>query len=324
MDPVRRLVPPGAAQDTTPLPRDHQIAALAARQGGVVSRAQLRGIGFSNAGISARVDRGLFHPVHRGVFAVGRPGVYGLGLEFAALLACGPGAVRAVRSAGEARDLRTWSSRTVEVIAGAGQRSKPGINVYRHRLHPDEVSLLDGIPTTTVERTLFDLAEVLPAEPFKRTWESGVRDDLIDVRALRAVAARNPGRRALKAIRPLLETRVLPGITDTRSPLEVDFVEFAAQHLSRFGPPSINHSFGDFVLDAYYEPAQLAIELDSREFHLNPISFETDRAKQAACLAAGVVILPLTSRRLRVEPLLVAEQLTTILAARWRATPLAS
>lgn len=289
-----------------------------------MSHAQLRNIGFSSSGITARVARGLLHPVHRGVFAVGRPGVHGLGLEFAALLAAGPGAVRAVRSAGEARDLSSWGSRTVDVIAGAGRRTRPGINVYRYRLAPEEVSMLDGIPTTTVERTLFDLAEVLPAEPFRRAWESGVREDLIDMRALRAVAERNPGRRAQKVIRPLLDTPVLAGIADTRSPLEVDFVEFAARHLRRFGPPQINHPFGEFVLDAYYEPARLAVELDSREFHLNPISFETDRAKQAACLAAGVVILPLTSRRMRSEPLAVAEQLTTILTARWRATPLAS
>ncbi len=118
-------------------------------------------------------------------------------------------------------------------------------------------------------------------------------------------------------IRPLLATPVLPGIVDTRSALEVDFVEFAARHLSRFGPPSINHPFEDFVLDAFYEQAGLAVELDSREFHLNPISFETDRAKQAACMAAGVVILPLTARRLRREPLVVADQLTRILTARW-------
>ena len=318
MDPVRHSGPLGTGQNATPLPRDQRVAALAARQGGVISRRQLRAIGFSDSGIDGRIARGLLHTVHRGVFAVGRPGVLGLGLEFAALLACGPGTVRAVRSAGEARDLRAWGSRTVEVIAGAGQRTKPGINVYRHRLHPEEASMLDGLPTTTVERTLFDLAEVLPAEPFRRTWESGVREDLIDMRALRAVAERNPGRRAQKVIRPLLATPLLPGIAETRSPLEVDFVEFAARHLSRFGPPSINHPFGPYVLDAYYEPAKLGVELDSREFHLNAIAFETDREKQAACLAAGVVILPLTSRRLRLEPIEVAEQLSTILMSRWR------
>lgn len=215
----------------------------------------------------------------------------------------------------------SWSSRTVEVIAPRSRRSRSGIRVYSFGLATADVSMLDGLPTTTVERTLFDLAEVLPPEPFKRAWEKGARDDLINLRALRAVAARNRGRHALKVIRPRLETPALAGIADTRSPLEVDFVEFAALHPARFGPPQINHPFGDFVLDACYGAARLAVELDPREHHLNPIAFETDRAKQAACLAAGVVIFPLTSRRLRMEPLKVADQLTSTLLERWAGSP---
>jgi hypothetical protein len=69
------------------------IAALAARQYGVVSRAQLLEIGVGAGAIDHRLARGRLHRIHHGVYAVGHRSLSPEGHWLAAVLAAGPGAV---------------------------------------------------------------------------------------------------------------------------------------------------------------------------------------------------------------------------------------
>jgi predicted transcriptional regulator of viral defense system len=61
-------MPAGEPQFTEPPGRDHASARLAARQHGVVSRAQLRALGLSDSAVSSRFGAGRLHRVHRGVY----------------------------------------------------------------------------------------------------------------------------------------------------------------------------------------------------------------------------------------------------------------
>ena len=54
---------------------DRAIVALAARQHGVVSLAQLLALGLSERAVHARIAAGRLHRIHQGVYAVGRPDV---------------------------------------------------------------------------------------------------------------------------------------------------------------------------------------------------------------------------------------------------------
>ena len=69
------------------------MLALAARQHGVVARAQLLELGMTRDAIAHRLDRGRLHPIQRGVYALGRPQLTRHGALIAAVLACGPDAV---------------------------------------------------------------------------------------------------------------------------------------------------------------------------------------------------------------------------------------
>src|SRR3954452_11694433 len=78
---------------------DLAVAALAGRQHGVVSVAQLLEIGLTHRMIQCRVVRGWLHRIHHGVYAVGHTKVSREGWWMAATLACGDGAVLSHRSA---------------------------------------------------------------------------------------------------------------------------------------------------------------------------------------------------------------------------------
>jgi len=78
---------------------DRAIVALAARQHGVVSLAQLLALGLSERAVHARIAAGRLHRIHQGVYAVGRPDVTIMGKWMAAVLACGDGALLSHQSA---------------------------------------------------------------------------------------------------------------------------------------------------------------------------------------------------------------------------------
>src|ERR1044071_923746 len=70
---------------------DMRVAEIADRQYGVVTIAQLRGLGLSRKAVRRRVDAGHLHRVHRGVYAVGHANLAPEGRWIAAVLAVGGG-----------------------------------------------------------------------------------------------------------------------------------------------------------------------------------------------------------------------------------------
>jgi Transcriptional regulator, AbiEi antitoxin len=98
-------------------PDDVVIAELAARQHGVVARAQLLGLGIGAAAIDHRLAHGRLHPIHRGVFAVGHPVRSRDATWIAAVLAAGSDAVLSHRSAAAVWAIRDSGARAIDVIS---------------------------------------------------------------------------------------------------------------------------------------------------------------------------------------------------------------
>src|SRR5215203_7252223 len=69
---------------------DRAIGALAERQYGLVSRAQLLELGLGRRAIEHRLELGRLEPVHRGVYTIGHRLLSRDGRWMAAVLACGP------------------------------------------------------------------------------------------------------------------------------------------------------------------------------------------------------------------------------------------
>jgi hypothetical protein len=292
---------------------DAAVAELAERQHGVVAHRQLVALGVAPGAIKHRAGTGRWHCIHRGVFAVGHRRLTADGHRMAAVLACGPGAVLGYRDAAALWGLRRNSRTKVDVIAPRSVGSRRGIQVHRVRhLHPDDWTVHDGTPVTTVARTLLDLAEVVRPREVERAFDEAERLRLLDLVALEASCARGHGRHGLKVLRHLIEYR-RPSLVDTRSALERLFIPFCRDH--GVPMPSVNVAVAGFVVDALWPQESLVAELDGYEFHgKTRAAFENDRRRDATLLVAGYRVIRLTWRRLHHEPERVATDLRALLA----------
>ncbi len=112
-------------------------------------------------------------------------------------------------------------------------------------------------------------------------------------------------------LRGLIETASHP--VTGRSPLENRFAEFCRERLADLPAPLANISILDNEVDAYWPGPRLVVEMDSWEFHHHRAAFESDRARDAALLAAGYRVVRLTHRRIETEPDSVATELRRML-----------
>jgi len=304
----------GRRRSTARAERERRLATLAGRQYGVVGRWQLIELGFGDESIKGALASGRLHPLHRDAYAVGHRIVVKRGKWLAAVLAMGPEAFLSHESAAALWGL-AGDRPKVDVNAPRGRQVRPGrasgIKVHRCKFAPDEVTVRDGIPVSTVARTLFDLAERSRPYELKNAWDEADRLHLLRVPEVVAVYERGRGRRARPRIRPLLlaEQR---HVADTASPLEDRFAAFAIAH--RLPPPHTNVLVGKDVVDALWPAARLIVELDSWEFHAHRAAFEKDRDRDTDHLLAGYRTVRVTHRRLSEEPDRLAAQIRALLA----------
>jgi very-short-patch-repair endonuclease len=288
------------------------IAALAARQHGVVSREQLARLGMSDSAIARRIEAGGLHRLHVGVYAVGHTGLSQRGRWMAAVLACGPAAALSHHSAAALWQLRGVDPSSVHVtVPRTGARSRPGLRIHRPRtLRDEEVTAHHGVPVTTPARTLLDLAPTLAERDLQQTLEEAVVRRLVSVPSLDALARAHPGHHGKGKLKRALEEHT-PGTTLTRSDLEERFLALCKRYGLR--RPRVNASVAGLTVDFLFERERLIVETDGWRFHGHRAAFERDRRRDAALTRAGYRTLRFTHDQLATEP---ASVVATIAAAR--------
>ena len=292
-------------------PVDACVAKVAARQHGVVSRGQLLSLGLARGAIQRRLEAGRLHLVHPRVYAVGHTAVAGRGLWMAALLACGPGALLSHLSAAALWGLLQTTGQLIDVsVPDRRDRSLRGIRLHRPRSLPgSDATTHEGIPTTTVARTLLDLAGVVDERRLTRAWENAERLRLLDVKAVQRLLGEHPNRRGTKALRALVRAHHEP--QHTRSELESLFLDLCRQH--GLEPPAVNTLVEGFEVDTLWRAHKLIVELDGYDFHRTRQAFERDRQRDAALQLAGYRVVRFTHRRVMDHPGAVAQTIRHLL-----------
>jgi hypothetical protein len=273
---------------------ERRVAALATKQGGVVSAGQALAAGLSRQAIKVRVRAGRWHSVHRGVYAVGHTALAWRGRAHAALLACGPTAVLSHGSAAYAWDLPGADARRIDVsVPGPGGRTgHDGVRIHRAAsLLLTDRTTLDGLPVTTVERTLNDLAPTLTLRRLTAAVEAAEARGLLD--HARLTTSGRPGA-------PRLREAIQPPLTLTRSVLEDRFLALCARH--RLPRPLVNARVGGLEVDFLWPEHGLVVETDGFAHHRTRAAFEEDRRRDQLLATLGLVVLRFTHRQVADEP----------------------
>jgi very-short-patch-repair endonuclease len=271
-------------------------------------------LGFGPAAIQHSLRASRLHRLHRCVYAVGHPEVSEAGRLLAAVLACGPDAALSHRSAAALWGIRANQRRLIDVTAlQRNHRRHPGIAVHLVRnLHPDDRTSVQGIPVTTVARTLLDLAGVIRADGLERALEQAERLRLFDLRAVDALIARSRGRCGVKALRrALCDYRELPHLT--RSELERRFLDLCRD--ASLPTPAVNAWINGYEVDVLWAAQRLVVELDGRSYHQTHAAFERDRRRDAELQLAGYRVFRVTRRWLETEPAAVIAAVRALLPA---------
>lgn len=266
---------------------------MAARQHGVLSVAELRACGLSPKAISVRVRNGRLHPLHRGVYAVGHANPTRDGWLLAAVKACGACAVQGLRSGSALLGIMEWEDRYPDVLVlGKFAPQHPRINGHRTSYLPREhVTTVRGIPVTTAERTLLDLAAVLPEHRLRRAVRQAQFLKLTTVASLVA-ALEGPGPARGRA---KLARIIATGAAPTQSELEDAVLDLVLR--GGFAHPDVNVplSIGGrrIVPDLRWPEQRLVIEADGPH-HDDPLARADDAVRQAILEAAGERVLRVT------------------------------
>jgi very-short-patch-repair endonuclease len=143
-------------------------------------------------------------------------------------------------------------------------------------LHIEDTTTVDAIPVTTPARTYLDLAELLTHGRLIDVLEAGQRQSKLDVRAVEAVIARNPGRHGIAPLQAAIAE-----LAD-EPPLLQSELERAFRALIRdYGLPVPQYNVyveGELV-DAVWPEHRLVVEVDGWNYHRTKRSFTNDRRR---------------------------------------------
>jgi very-short-patch-repair endonuclease len=269
----------------------------AANHNGLLTRKQLLDAGLTRNFIDGRVRCGLLRRAHTGVYQFG-PVSPSYARERAALLACNGGVIGRRSAAALWQVLpaqRAIDPVDVVLCAQRHRGVRPGIRVHRCIPADDEITTVDGVPVTTLARTLLDIG-TMSVRDLERALGVGERMQM-DLRdQLAILLARYPKRRGTRTLRTL---RLDGPATFTRSQAEETLVELVRS--AGLPMPEMNVMLHGFEVDCLWRDARLVVEVDGYAFHGSHRAFVRDRRRDSVIIAAGMRVLRLTWRQLTSE-----------------------
>jgi very-short-patch-repair endonuclease len=281
-------------------------------------------LGYSRQLVVADVDRGRLLPLHQGVYAVGHRRLTWYSHCWAGILGAEANEVdevvwQAVASHGSAAYLwgiYRYAPETIDVTAPIRRRAKRRFRVhFSSILAPSDRGEREGIPVTSVPRTLMDLAIRARPEQLDRLLERAEEKDLLDVVAVEALLDRAGGHRGRGRLRRALAL-YQPDPAFTRSRFEKRFRRLV--RAAGLTDPSMNFNVAGYELDAYWPELRFAVELDLFETHGSRAAFERDRLRHEELKLLGIEMIRVTKPRLDCEPNKVIGNLETLLERRRR------
>lgn len=167
---------------------------LAGQQHGLLTRVDLQRIGVTRHEIDGGINRGRLEVLHPGIYNLDSVPPTWRTTVLDGVLAAGPDALASHRCAAVLWGFDAVYGTVVEVTVPYLKSPEPdGVIVHRTR-RPNPRGIVDGIPVTTAERTIFDLAPTIPARVLERAARSAIHAGLTTVSRLDGEVGRIGGR----------------------------------------------------------------------------------------------------------------------------------
>lgn len=274
----------GASRDA-----ESKLYELSAGQYGVFTRAEAAELGLGRRVVAGRTEAGRWEILLPGVYRpAGTPETPRQRL-MAAVLWAGEGAVASHRAAASLHRLPAGRRDAVEVSVPPGRHPRhAGVVVHRPKqLPPLDVTVVDGIPVTTVDRTLIDLGGVLSKDELEENIDFAYSHGHVRrVRMeFRAEELGGRGRRGTPSVRDLVVARSggqkLPdSILETRLGRILGPLKPVYGYVVIVGKQP-------YVLDCALLDVMIDVEGDGWEAHHGRQNREVDMTRQNALVSVG-------------------------------------
>lgn len=280
--------------------RDTEVAQLAARRHGVITRRQALAAGMSSGAIDNRLVSGRWVRRAGGVYTISGS-VETFEQRVTVACAASSGAVASHLTACRLHGLLylpNWER--IDISAPRGTSTRSGVAVVHTPLELDDIDLTSagGLAVTTIERSLFDAGSLVRGPRLARIVDAALDRRQTSWEALMACHGRlaRCGRPGVAAMRAVLEARG-KGTVVSESVLERRYLAFCAtRRLAPSGTQVVLRWRDRLVgrVDVTYQAERVVVELDGRLGHSQLSDFEHDRIRDQEAAAAGWVVVRVT------------------------------
>jgi very-short-patch-repair endonuclease len=274
---------------------DPRMEELAAAQHGLITCRQAIALGFSRKAIRHQLAQNQWRAVARGVYRLAGAPSTARQRAMAAVLASGDKAVLSHTSAASLHALPGFELEPIVVSIPRARRSRPGVRIEQSgALFPHHIRVIDGIPCTSVARTLFDLCgdrrRVRPGRA-ARALDTALARRSVTMPALWRVLGdlAEHGREGTVWLRTLLTERGSCYVPP-ESELESRFLDLV--HRYRLGRPARQVDVGDADawigrVDFLWRDERLIVEVDGAEHHGAFLDRRSDAERDERLTASG-------------------------------------
>lgn len=272
------------------------MAELAARQHGVFTRAQARAIGLTPSAIAHRLRSGRWVEVTARVYRLAGAPETERSIVSATVLSAGVVAVATGTTTLALQGVRSFALLPPMVVAARRPHrlALPGVT-ETFLLLPAQCTVVDGIPTATVARALFDLAGTLGDRRLARTVDAALAARKVTVPEVQNVVEElaERGRRGSPALRRILVERG-PGYRPPSTDLESAFAELVRD--AGLPEPERQAMMAGSLgwigsVDFLWRAPRVVVETDGREFHNSLTDRANDERRDRALEAEGWTVL---------------------------------
>ena len=300
-----------------------RIITVAAANAGVCTRRALLARSVSDAAVDRHLSTGMLQTIRSGVYVV--TALSGPRTDYHLAVANLPRAAISHMSAGRLHELPVpVDQTTVEVTVpfDDGGRRFGGVTVHRTRLPltVDVISLDDGLPITSLARTVFDLASCLRPNRLEHVIQTAMIHRGLTADAFWACyqPLARYGVRGPRALRRIM-TKLLDDQPTPQSRLEAMTDRLLVRHgvwgfRRQYRPPWYDGVRG--VVDFAHPQARVVLEADGRSWHATTQAMAEDRRRDRLAAAHGWTVLRIVASELAVRPDSTIGEIRSVVATR--------